>query len=216
MTYLVKYDFFYFSQSLESCSSASHEAILNFSKDLQSPVHALFTIYYDKFNQVFRSKKPCSFTYGADLRWFLCVSHRSWWGGAVAIATFPSPPAAPALISLWTAHLSWLWVDLPTDLWAIQPTCHEVTDFKKAVSQRVKRRVKICNNEAMKRWTLLASLHRCQNYRYEFMPKSPYNSARVTYVRAKTTIFLAFLRKYKILLNCPDKSSLHHFLALIF
>jgi hypothetical protein len=30
-----------------------------------------------------------------------------------------------------------LWADLPTDLWAIQPTGREVTDFKKAVSVRV-------------------------------------------------------------------------------
>jgi hypothetical protein len=62
-------------------------------------------------------------------------------GVAVAIAVFPPPPAAPApptLISICTTHLSWQWVDLPTDLWAIQPTCREVTDFKKAVSQRVK------------------------------------------------------------------------------
>jgi hypothetical protein len=44
MTYLAKYDFFYFSRSLESCGSASSEAILNFSKDLESPVHVLFTI----------------------------------------------------------------------------------------------------------------------------------------------------------------------------
>jgi hypothetical protein len=28
--------------------------------------------------------------------------------------------------------------DLPTDLWAIQPTCHEITDFKKPVIQGVK------------------------------------------------------------------------------
>jgi hypothetical protein len=89
--------FFYFSLSLESCSSASSEAILNFLKDLKSPVHALFTMYYNKFsfNQVFRSKKPCGFAYSADFRWFLCVSYRSWWGGAVAIAAFPPPPRRP-------------------------------------------------------------------------------------------------------------------------
>ncbi len=51
----------------------------------------------------------------------------------------PRPHPVPTLISLWTAHLSWLWADLPTNLWAIQPTCCEVTDFKKAVSQRVKK-----------------------------------------------------------------------------
>jgi hypothetical protein len=33
-----------FSWSLESCGSASSEAILNFSKDLKSPVHALFKV----------------------------------------------------------------------------------------------------------------------------------------------------------------------------
>ncbi len=132
MTCLVKY---------ESCSSASSEAILKFSKDLKSPVHALFVNYYNKlsFNQVFRSKTPCGFTYRVDFSRFLCVSHRSWWGGAVAIATFPHPQPhlPPALISLRTAHLSLLWADLPTDLWAIQPTCRKVTDFKKPVSQRV-------------------------------------------------------------------------------
>jgi hypothetical protein len=31
-------------------------------------------------------------------------------------------------------HLAWLWADLPTDLWAIETTGHETTDFKKAVS----------------------------------------------------------------------------------
>jgi hypothetical protein len=98
MTLLAKYDFFYFSRSLESCNSASSEAILNFSTDLKSPVHSLFTIYYDKssFNQVFRSKKSCGLAYRADFHWFLCVSHRSWCGGPVAKATFPPPPAAPA------------------------------------------------------------------------------------------------------------------------
>jgi hypothetical protein len=53
--------------------------------------------YYDKFsfNQVFRSKMPCGFAYRADFLRFLCVSHRYWWGGAVAIATFPPTLAAP-------------------------------------------------------------------------------------------------------------------------
>jgi hypothetical protein len=89
---------FYFSQSLESCSSASSEAILNFSKYLESPVHALFTIYYEKFsfNQVFRTKKPCSFAYIADFRRFSPVSVYVTQILVVAIAAFPSPPAAPA------------------------------------------------------------------------------------------------------------------------
>jgi hypothetical protein len=63
-------------------------------------------------------------------------------GGAVAIAAFPPPPRRnrlPTLISICTTHLSRQWVDLPTDLWAIQPLCREVMDFKKAVSQRVNR-----------------------------------------------------------------------------
>ncbi len=66
-------------------------------EDLKSPVHALFTIFYDKFsfNQVFGSKTPCSFAYRADLCRFLCASHRSWWEGSVAIAAFPPPPATP-------------------------------------------------------------------------------------------------------------------------
>ncbi len=65
---------------------------------MKSPVHALFTIFYDKFsfNQVFRSKTPCGFAYRADFCRFLCASHRSWWGGTVAIAAFSPPPAAPA------------------------------------------------------------------------------------------------------------------------
>jgi hypothetical protein len=50
MTYLAMYVFYYFSRSLESCSSASSEVILKFSTDLKSPVHARFTIYYDKFS----------------------------------------------------------------------------------------------------------------------------------------------------------------------
>ncbi len=97
MTYLAKYDFFYLSRSLESCSSASSEAILNLSKDLKSPVHALFAIYYDKFslNQVFRAKKPCGFAYRADFLRFLCVTQILVGGGTVAIAAFPPPPAAP-------------------------------------------------------------------------------------------------------------------------
>jgi hypothetical protein len=40
MTYLAKYDFL--TLSYASCSSASSEAILNFSKHLKSPVHAIF------------------------------------------------------------------------------------------------------------------------------------------------------------------------------
>jgi hypothetical protein len=104
MTYLAKYDFFYFSRSLESCSSASSEAILNFLKDLKSPVHALFVIYYDKFSfkQVFWPKKPCGFAYRANFRRFLCVSHRSWWEGLVDTATspHPRPHLPPAAISL--------------------------------------------------------------------------------------------------------------------
>jgi hypothetical protein len=30
------------------------------------------------------------------------------------------------------------WVDLPTDMWAVQPTCRETTDSKTAVSERDK------------------------------------------------------------------------------
>jgi hypothetical protein len=44
-----------------------------------------------------------------------CVSHRPLWRrGAVEYQLSPHPP--------------------PTDLWAIQPTCREIMDFKKAVS----------------------------------------------------------------------------------
>jgi hypothetical protein len=109
MTYLAKYDFFYFSRCLESCSSASNEMILNFSKDLKSPVHAIFAIYYDKFSfkQVFWTKKPCGFAYRANFLRFLCVSHRSWWGEPVATATFPPPLAAPApLVCYWSKPLA--------------------------------------------------------------------------------------------------------------
>jgi hypothetical protein len=144
MTYLAKYDFFYFSQSLESCSSVSREAIINFSKYLESPVHALFTIYYDKFslNQVFRSKKPCGFAFRADFAGF-CVCHTDLGGGGggSSYSSFPPTPGPthpPTLIHICTTHLSRQWEDLPTDLRAIQPTCREVKDFKKAVSQRVK------------------------------------------------------------------------------
>jgi hypothetical protein len=35
-------------------------------------------------------------------------------------------------------HFSQLWADLPTDLWAIQPTGREIMDLKTAVSMRVK------------------------------------------------------------------------------
>jgi hypothetical protein len=57
-------------------------AILNFLKDLESPVHGLFTIYYDKFsfNQVFRSKTPCSCVYRANFAGF-CVYHTDLSGG---------------------------------------------------------------------------------------------------------------------------------------
>ncbi len=97
-----------FSQSLESCSSASSEAILNFSKDLKSPVHALFTIFYEKFsfNQVFRSKMPCSFTYHADFCRFLCASHRSWWGGDSSYSSFPPTPGASAPHSNFSLNTS--------------------------------------------------------------------------------------------------------------
>ncbi len=69
-----------------------------------------------------------------------CVSHRPLWlSGAVEyqLSPHPSPHPPPARISLWITHLSRPWADSPTDLWAIQPTCREITDFKKAVSQRV-------------------------------------------------------------------------------
>jgi hypothetical protein len=93
MTYLAKYDFFYFSRSLESCSSAFSEPILNFSQDLKSPVHALFAIYYDKFslNQVFRAKKPCGFAYRADFAGS-CVCHTDLGGGDSSYSSFPPTP----------------------------------------------------------------------------------------------------------------------------
>ncbi len=129
-----------FSWSLESRSSASSEAILIFSTDLKSLVHALFTIYYDKFsfNQFFRSKTQCGCAYCSDF----CFSwwHRPLWRrGAVEyqLSTHPPLHPPPARISLWITHLSQPWADSPTNLWAIQPTCREITDFKKAVSQRV-------------------------------------------------------------------------------
>ncbi len=83
-----------FGRSLERCNSACSEAIFNFLKDLKSPVHALFTIHYDKFgfNQVFRSKTPCGFAYRADFCRFLCVWHRSWWGGGSSYSSFPPTP----------------------------------------------------------------------------------------------------------------------------
>ncbi len=87
-----------FSWSLESRGSASSEAILNFSKDLKSPVHALFTLYYDKFsiNQVFWSKTPCGCAYCSDFCQFLCVTQTFVAEGGSSIPAFPPPPATPA------------------------------------------------------------------------------------------------------------------------
>jgi hypothetical protein len=75
------------------------------------------------------------------------VLHRFQWEGAVTVATFPPPlalPRTPTLISLCKTHLSRPWADLPTDLWAIQPTGREVMDFKKALSVRVNKEQVAC------------------------------------------------------------------------
>ncbi len=74
----------------------------------------------------------------------VCVT-RSGWGEQ--LSPHPRPTRPPTLISICTTHLSRQWEDLPTDLWAIQPACREVTDFKKAVSQRVKRIPKLIRNK---------------------------------------------------------------------
>jgi hypothetical protein len=69
-----------------------------------------------------------------------CVYHTDLGGGGSSYSSFPPTPGPthpPTLIYICNTHLSRQWEDLPTDLWAIQPTCREVTDFKKAVSQRV-------------------------------------------------------------------------------
>jgi hypothetical protein len=75
----------------------------------------------------------------------VCHTDLGWGGGgAVAIAASPhSKPHPPhtLIISLCRPHLSRPWEDLPTDLWAIQPTSREVRDFKKAVSVKVKETV---------------------------------------------------------------------------
>ncbi len=106
-----------FGRSLERCNSASSEAIFNFSKDLKSPVHALFTIYYNKFgfNQVFRSKTPCGFAYRADFCRFLCVWHRSWRGEAVATVKQLSPhprPHLPPPPPTATQPPTWMWAKM--------------------------------------------------------------------------------------------------------
>ncbi len=61
-------------------------------------------------------------------------------GGGSSYSSFPPNPghsSPPTLIYLGISHLSRRWADLPTDLWAIQPTGRELTDFKKPVSKRV-------------------------------------------------------------------------------
>jgi hypothetical protein len=70
---------------------------------------------------------------------FVCVTQILMVGCSSYSSFPPTPPRhpPPTLISLETGHLSRLWADSPTKLWAIQPTCRELTDFKKAVSQRV-------------------------------------------------------------------------------
>jgi hypothetical protein len=63
-------------------------------------------------------------------------------GRTSSYTDFPPTPShthPPTLISICITHLSRLWADSPTYLWAIQPTCREITDFKKAGSQRDKK-----------------------------------------------------------------------------
>ncbi len=77
---------------------------------------------------------------GRFLPVFVCIT-QILVGGGSSYSSFPPTPGGtrpPTPISLQTGYLSWLWADSPTNLWAIQPTCREITDFKKAVSQRVK------------------------------------------------------------------------------
>jgi hypothetical protein len=72
-------------------------------------------------------------------RFYVC--HTDISGGGSSYSNFPPPTScpypAPIQMSLFKTHLSRPWEDLPTDLWAIQPTGHEVTHFKKAASVRV-------------------------------------------------------------------------------
>jgi hypothetical protein len=86
-------------------------------------------------------------------------------------AAFPPPPGPtrpPTLISISTTHLSWQWDYLPTDLWAIQPTCREVTDFKKAVSQRVKKKLRIMKQK------LMPNFNRARIYKMRFPFPEPF------------------------------------------
>ncbi len=50
--------------------------------------------YKFSFNQVFRSKKPCDCVYRTDFCPFLCVSHRSQWGGEELACVYCRPLTA--------------------------------------------------------------------------------------------------------------------------
>jgi hypothetical protein len=78
------------------------------------------------------------------------------------------------------------------------------------------------SDEAMKRLTIEVmkhlTLHRLaslQSTLFEFMQKSPYNSAELTstYVKAKLTKFFGFATENMEFLYCQCKSSLHRFFA---
>jgi hypothetical protein len=65
----------------------------------------------------------------------MCVTQILVKGRGRSYSSFPSTPGRIRPPPLF---LSQPWADLSTDLWAIQPTGREVTDFKKPVSVRVK------------------------------------------------------------------------------
>jgi hypothetical protein len=108
--------------------------------------------YCDKFsfNQVFRSKTSCGFAYRADFLRFLCVT-QILVGRGSSYSNFPPqprlhPPPPPFLFEQPISH--GFGQIRPQIFWVIQPTSREVTDFKKAVSQRVKNvesLLKMCN-----------------------------------------------------------------------
>ncbi len=141
MTYLAKYDFLILAEVQRAVALLPVKRFKIFQHILKA-LSMLF-LQYIMINLVLtKSSGPKSHAVLLTAPIFagFCVRHTDLSGEGQQLqqlSPHPRPHLPLALISLQTGHLSRLWADLPTNLWAIQPTCCEVADFKKAVSQRV-------------------------------------------------------------------------------
>jgi hypothetical protein len=98
-----------FSAILSFVTDHIQGAVSNFSKDLKSPVYALFANYYDKFRFNKSSGPECQ----APIFTGFCVCHRSQWGGggrqmeqAYTVELSRPEMILPTLLSIWQPFIT--------------------------------------------------------------------------------------------------------------